>query len=158
MKLRKYTLEDLKSAIDSSFSARQVLEKLNVKAAGGNYETFHKAVKYFGLDISHFKGQGWNRGDKSGILKKYRKKYSMEEILVENSNYQSFKLKNRLYQEGYKDKKCECCGIAEWLDKPLSLELDHINGNKRDNRLENLRILCPNCHSQTDTWRGKNKS
>ena len=56
-----------------------------------------------------------------------------------------------------KEHKCESCGISEWLGKPLSLELDYINGDRYDNRLQNLRILCPNCHAQTDTYRGKNK-
>ena len=79
------------------------------------------------------------------------------EYLVENSVVQSFKLKGRLIAEGLKEHKCECCGITEWNGKPAPIELDHINGNHHDNRLENLRILCPNCHAQTDTYRGKNK-
>jgi heterodisulfide reductase subunit B len=59
--------------------------------------------------------------------------------------------------EGLKEHKCECCGIIEWNGKPAPIELDHINGNRRDNSLDNLRVLCPNCHAQTDTYRGKNK-
>lgn len=65
--------------------------------------------------------------------------------------------KEQLYRYGLKTEECEWCGLGpEWNGKPIVLELDHVNGNPRDNRLENLRILCPNCHSQTDTHCGKN--
>ena len=87
-------------------------------------------------------------------------KYSLEEILVENSDYTSTNhLKKRLLREQILEYKCALCGnTGEWNGKPLSLVLDHINGEHSDNRLENLRILCPNCHSQTDTFAGKNKN
>ena len=81
----------------------------------------------------------------------------IEEILVENSTYQSYKLKKRLIAEGIKKSVCESCGQSEWLEQPIPLELHHINGNNSDNRLENLRLLCPNCHALTDSYRGKNK-
>ena len=98
------------------------------------------------LDFSHFRISGY---DPSPI----------EELLTNDRKYTypSHKLKNRLLSEGLKEHKCECCGITEWNGKPAPIELDHINGNHHDNRLENLRILCPNCHAQTDTYRGKNK-
>lgn len=85
-------------------------------------------------------------------------KLTLEEILVENSTYaNSHRLKLRLIAEGYLEEKCSCCGIGnEWNGKPLSLQLDHENGNNSDNRIENLRILCPNCHSQTETYASKN--
>ena len=83
-------------------------------------------------------------------------KIPIEEILVENSTYQSAKLKKRLIDEGLKEERCELCGIGnEWNGRPLSLQLHHINGNHADNRIENLQILCPNCHSQTENYRGK---
>ena len=66
-------------------------------------------------------------------------------------------MKARLIKEGYIEYKCAICGIKDWLGQPLSLQLDHINGINDDHRLENLRLLCPNCHSQTDTYAGKNK-
>ncbi len=72
--------------------------------------------------------------------------------------YQTNKLRIRLFDENIKSKECENCRIREWNGKPISFECDHVNGNSKDHRLENLKILCPNCHSQTDTYRGKNKS
>ena len=82
---------------------------------------------------------------------------SLDEILVEDSSYDcTSSLKKRLFKEGVKEQKCECCGISEWLGKPIALELHHINGVHNDNRIENLQILCPNCHSQTNNYCGKN--
>ena len=146
-----YSEQDLREAVKKSTSIRQVLEKLDIVPAGGNYQTTNRRIKKLNIDISHFTGQAWNKGKVIGP------KRSVEEYLVENSVVQSFKLKGRLIAEGLKEHKCECCGITEWNGKPAPIELDHINGNHHDNRLENLRILCPNCHAQTDTYRGKNK-
>lgn len=82
---------------------------------------------------------------------------SLEEILKgKHPQYQTFKLKHRLYREGKKLNKCESCGIDSWKGQPIECELDHVNGDSSDHRLENLRILCPNCHSQTETFRAKN--
>ena len=84
-------------------------------------------------------------------------KQSIDDILVEDSNYQSSKLKKRLIEAGLKDNRCEICGnTGEWQDKPLTLQVHHINGNHRDNRIENLQILCPNCHTQTENYGTKN--
>jgi hypothetical protein len=157
MKLFKYTVEELKEACRTSGSLRQVLIKLNVKAAGGNYETLKKAIEYFKIDVTHFHGKGWNKGDHSGLLKKNRPFIPLDEILVDGRSYPSYKLKNRLLTNGLKEHKCEMCGITEWNGEKAPIELDHINGKRNDNRIENLRILCPNCHAQTPTYRGKNK-
>ena len=84
-------------------------------------------------------------------VKTILEKQPIEEILVEDSNYQSSKLKKRLIEAGLKEHKCEICGnTGEWQGKRLTLQVHHINGNHRDNRIENLQILCPNCHSQTN--------
>jgi hypothetical protein len=85
------------------------------------------------------------------------KKLPLEEILIEDSNYDSSKLKKRLIEAGLKEDRCEECGIGnEWNGKPLTLQVHHINGNHRDNRIGNLQILCPNCHSQTENYGSKN--
>ena len=85
------------------------------------------------------------------------RKMDLNDILSGNQpQYQSNKLRQRLLKEGVKEHKFEACGITEWLGHPAPLELDHIDGNRHNHKLENLRLLCPNCHSQTDTYRGKN--
>jgi Zn finger protein HypA/HybF involved in hydrogenase expression len=146
-----YTEEQLREAVKTSGSIRQVLQKLNIIAAGGNYQTTHRRISKLGIDTSHFHGQAWSRDKKLGP------KRPVEDYLKENTVVQSFRLRNRLISEGIKDHKCEECGITEWRGRPTPIELDHINGNHHDNRLENLRLLCPNCHALTDTYRGKNK-
>jgi hypothetical protein len=89
-------------------------------------------------------------------LKPLFSRIPLELILVENSTYTgSAHLKKRLIAEGILENRCQCCGISEWLGQPLSLHLHHVSGNNHDNRLSNLRLLCPNCHSQTDTYCGK---
>jgi|SRR3989344_872106 len=153
-KKRTWTEEQLKNAVKESFSYRQVLAKLNLREAGGNYEQVKNYIKEFSFSISHFKGRAWNKGLR-GIGKPH---IPIEEILVGYSTYQSFKLKNRLFKLGLKKMECEICSWAEKSkDGRLPLELDHINGNRHDNRIENLRILCPNCHSLQLTHRAKNR-
>ena len=151
---RKWSESQLNNAIKTSKSYRQVLHKLGLKEAGGNYQQIKKYIKEYSFDISHFTGKVWNKGLR-GIGKP---RLSLESILVKNSNYKSFKLKKRLFSAKLKLPKCEECGWAQKnSDGYLPLELDHINGNHMDNRLENLRILCPNCHSLKPNHRGRNK-
>ena len=98
-----------------------------------------------------------NQSGKGTIKKSPITKIKTEDILNGNyPDYQTFKLKNRLLQEGYKERKCECCGLSEWNGLPIPLELHHIDGNRNNHKLENLKILCSNCHAQTDTFRAKN--
>ena len=150
----KHTKEDYIKAAKNSFSIAQMCVELGVKPIGGNYQTIKNKIKEYNIDISHFTGRAWNQGKRYRIINKPK---SLEEILKENSPYQSFKLKERLLESGLKERKCECCNNTEWLGNPIPLELHHINGNHDDNRLENLQLLCPNCHSYTDNYRGKNK-
>ena len=152
MKKRSWAVDQLKDAVKNSFSYRQVLSKLGLREAGGNYEQIKKYIKEYDLNIKHFKGRGWNLGLR-GIGKPI---IPLEKILIKGSNFQSFKLKKRLFTEKLKLEYCEQCGWAKRTkDGYLPLEFDHINGDRRDNRLENLRILCPNCHSLTSNHRGR---
>lgn len=152
MRKRSWTREDLEKFVNNSYSYRQVLKKLRLRETGGNYVQIKKYIKEYKLNIQHFKGRGWNAG-MSGIGKPI---IPLEKILVKNSYFQSHKLKKRLFKVGLKPQYCEQCHWDKRTDDGyLPLELDHINGNRHDNRLENLRVLCPNCHSLTQNHRGR---
>jgi 5-methylcytosine-specific restriction endonuclease McrA len=151
---RSWTESQLIDAVIISKSYRSVITNLGLIPAGGNYVQVQTQIKLLKLDTSHFTGKGWNKG--TTYHTKSRPK--LTELLVLDSSVQSYKLKKRLYENGLKSPKCELCGWAQMTtDGRIPVELDHINGNHRDNRLENLRVLCPNCHSLQPTHRGKNK-
>lgn len=153
MRYTTYTKEELIAAVAECFSIASVLRKLNVMATGGNYRTVNRKISALGLDTSHFTGQGHLKGKRNPNVPKK----PLEEILVENSSYtSSYHLRNRLIAEGVFQRKCSCCNGAYWQGHPMPLELDHKNGNSRDNRKANLRLLCPNCHALTPNYRGKN--
>lgn len=154
MRKRSWNIEDLKKAVLSSTSYRQVLQKLTLVEAGGNYEQIKKYVHENNFPTSHFTGYAWSKG------KKIPKEpiIPLKDILVKQSNFQSHKLKKRLFLAGIKKQKCELCSWQKMSpDGRIPLELDHINGDRHDNRIENLRILCPNCHSLQSTHRGLNR-
>lgn len=140
------------SAVAQSRSVAQVLDLLGLRPAGGNYKTVQLRITQLGLDSSHFTRQAWNRGMKFGA----RPVRQLSEVLIVGSTYQSFKLRQRLVFEGLKEAQCEECLATTWNGRPVPLELEHVNGRNDDNRLENLKLLCPNCHAQTPTYRGKN--
>lgn len=153
---RKYTDEDLLRAIIDSKSWSQVITKLGLKAGGGTYAHLQRLATANGYDSSHFTGQAWNQGE---VRPWNTNKRPLQEYL-DGRPIGSHALKKRLWSEGLKEKACENegCGITEWLGEPAPLELDHIDGDRSNNKLSNLRILCANCHAMTDTYCGKNKS
>lgn len=153
-KKRKYTDEQFIETVKNNYSISACLKELGLKPTGGNYKLFHKRLVDLNIDHSHFTGQGHLKGKNHN----WTPKRKLEgDILTENSCYNSKSLRKRLIKEGYKKHICECCNNKKWNGKPIPLELDHINGINTDNRLENLRLICPNCHAQTETYRGKNK-
>lgn len=151
----KYTEEDLKKAVENSLSISDVCRKVNIRPVGGNYKTIKNKLKEFNIDYSHFTGQGWNVGDR---FRQVNITKPTIELLVENSTYSSYKLKNRLLKDGFKEHICECCKRTEWLGGIIPLELHHIDGDNTNNKLNNLMLLCPNCHTFTDNYRGKSKT
>jgi hypothetical protein len=149
--------EKLEEIVKSSQTITEVIKKLGLRAAGGNYKSIKKRLDNFEIDTSHFSP---DKIRKEKFLKMISEnKVELNEILKLNSSYNRGHLKNRLYNEGLKQRCCELCGQGEeWMGKKMSLILDHINGVHDDNRIENLRIVCPNCNATLDTHCSKNIS
>lgn len=149
----KYPKSKIEELVKSSTSKAQILEKLGLHRNGNNNNMIQKIIDVYDIDITHF---DYHRNRTNNINNFV--KYKLSDILVENSTYQSSSnLKKRLYKEGLKERKCEKCGQGElWNGEKMSLILDHINGVNNDNRIENLRIVCPNCNATLPTHAGKN--
>jgi hypothetical protein len=158
----KYSKEILAPIFESSKSFIEVKTKLGLSPHGGN-DGFKRYVKQYELDITHFTGQSWAKGrtkeDCKAIARTTQKitKHTVEKSLRDGIRIDSGTL-HRLLKETGREKICEVCQTGqEWCGTKLSLHIDHINGNSFDNRPENLRYLCPNCHSQTKNFGSKNK-
>lgn len=145
-----FTESELRAAVADSQSFSDVLRRLELRAAGGNHSTIKKYVARWAICTAHFDPAAWRRtaAPRNRVF---------DEILVEHSTYTNRRvLKKRLYAAGLKAPACELCGQGEvWRGKHMSLILDHLNGVHDDNRLENLRIVCPNCNATLDTHCGK---
>lgn len=150
-----WSKEKLTKTVKSNVSISGVLKEFGLSQYnGGNYRQFHKYVRLYNIDTSHFTGQAHLKGKSHN----WTKKIPLEDILVADSTYtHSSHLKKRLVENDLLEEKCLECGLTDhWNGKPITLQLDHINGDALDNRIDNLRFLCPNCHSQTPTFAGKN--
>lgn len=151
---KPYYEEDvLRKIILESNSYSDCFKKMGISNRPGNYDTIKKYIYQYKIDVTHF------YKEKSEGMIKYMKsiKKPMSELLVENSSFSRQHLKERLFEENIKINVCEICGQGDnWMGKKISLILDHINGINNDNRLENLRIVCPNCNASLETHcRGK---
>lgn len=136
MSYRAYTDLEFIEAVRTSKSIAEVLRKINMKAAGGNYHTAHKKILQLELDTTHFTGQLWSKDVKLKDYPDYKKIESCKKHLITE-----------------RGRKCECCTLAIWNNKDIPIEVHHIDGNRFNNNSTNLQLLCPNCHAQTDNYR-----
>ena len=154
--MAKYNKNNIQEAVSHSLSLSDMARYFGIKPTGGTLGWFRKLTERFEIDTSHFVGYAHAKGKVSG------QKKSAKELLLKTGKMQhGWKLKRSLLEIG-RDYWCEICREfcrkdIEWNNKPLNLVVDHINGDNTDHRPSNLRFLCPNCHSQTDTFAGKNK-
>jgi hypothetical protein len=145
------TKAQIAEAVRISRSIAGALRHLGLRVAGANYETIKRAVAELGLDTTHWTGQGHRRGSTEPIVKAR----PLELVLVRGTRPHS-KLRRRLIRAGLLAPLCDDCKLAEWRGGPIPLELDHKDGDRSNNELGNLRLLCPNCHALTPTYRGRN--
>lgn len=135
-KYRNYTDDDIIKYAKEVFSLAGLLKKLDLKPVGGNYANMKRNLQRLNIDTSHWTAQGWNAGKQLKDWSQYTRVAHLKKHLIKIRGHQ-----------------CECCKNTDWLDKPIKLEVHHISGDRTDNSLNNLQLLCPNCHSFTDTWR-----
>lgn len=143
--------EEFKELVKKSSSIGQILQYFNLTNKGGNSNTVKRRIFQEKIDMSHIAlGKGSNKG------KRFAPKKSDIEFFCENSTTNRRHIKNRIIKNNLIKHECSACGLKDvWNNKKLTLQLEHKNGVSNDNRLENLTFLCPNCHSQTDTFSGK---
>lgn len=157
--MQRYTKEWLEELCAESFSYAEVLRKAGRKQGGGAQDTLKRKIAEYGIDVSHFTGQGWNGHSNTTTKSGSKEKYQLEEVFCKNSPVTQKVLRGYVERHNILEYKCVNCGCdGNWQGGEISLEIDHENGDNTDNTVENLRYLCPNCHALTDTYRGKNKA
>jgi hypothetical protein len=144
----RYTKETLSEAIASSQTWAEACRKVGVKPATGAQTYLKKKADFWSIDSSHFLGRSWDKG----LLRPATWKSIDRYLALDGPHISSGKLKAKLLRAKILSPKCSMCLLETWMGQPIPIELDHINGNNSDNRIENLRIVCPNCHSQTSTY------
>lgn len=133
---RLYSKEDVINKAKEVKSIAGLLKALGIEPKGGNYNSIKKLLQKLNVDTSHWTGQGWNKDQQLKDWSQYNRVESLRpHLLKERGN------------------KCEVCNNTHWLDKEIKLEIHHVDGDRTNNELNNLQLLCPNCHSFTDTWR-----
>ncbi|WP_329340202.1 HNH endonuclease [Streptomyces sp. NBC_01352] len=153
----KWTREILEPTVAASSSVNEVLRRLGLDVVGGHHTHISRRIKAYGINTSHF-----TPAVRTERQRHNQRRRTAEEILTEDMSAHAMRVpSNRLKRamgEMGMEERCALCGIeGVWLGEPLPLEVDHIDGNWRNNRIENLRLLCPNCHSTTDSYRGRGK-
>lgn len=143
---RRWTDEQLVAAVKTSTSAREVLDKLGLAVSGSMARTVKLHIVRLKLDTAH-----WINVPNPARIQ-FGNKAPLDAVLVENSPWSNRYIRRRIVGENIIPYACSVCGLSQWNNDAITLQLDHVNGNRKDNRLENLRFLCPNCHSQTVTW------
>lgn len=144
-KWRKFSNEELAQIVNESRSFREIAGKLGyAKDGGGTITSIKNMCRELNLDTTHLLGQSWNKEN-----------YDYELFTINSVKKNGITTLNPLIK--LRGRQCECCHNTEWLNQPINLEIHHLNGDRTDNRLENLQLLCPNCHSYTENWRGRGK-
>ncbi len=137
---RKYSNEDIKKAASEVKSIAGLLKKLGLQAAGGNYAHMKRKLQKLNIDCHHWTGQAWSKGEQLKDWSQYTRASRLKPHLIKKRGHQ-----------------CERCGRKNWQGETITLEVHHVNGNHPDNREENLKLYCPNCHALTPTWRRQKK-
>lgn len=145
--------EELRRAVAASDGYASVARLVGLGDSAAAQRRAKSLIIRAGLDTGHFRGQGWKRG--AGLVGGTVAE-PLTSVLVQGRRVSTSKLRVRLINEGFLLPECAACARTQWEGGPIPLELDHVNGDRLDNRLENLRLLCPNCHATTDTYRGRN--
>lgn len=145
-KWQKFSKDEISKIVKNSTSYSEIAQKLGYKpdkiGSGKVINTTKAAIRFYGIDDSHIRKLGWNK-----------EVFNIERFKENTPLKASNSFNYLVYLKGY---KCECCGNFEWLGKPIQLEVHHIDGDNTNNKIENLQLLCPNCHSMTENWTGRN--
>lgn len=137
----KFSKEELEQFVKDSYSYAQVCEKVGYVGGSGT-KLIKEMIDFYQFDTSHFKGQGWNKNN-----------FDYDRFRYGNNIKAAAAIDAIVYLRGH---RCEQCQLEMWLDNPIPLEVHHKDGDKLNNELDNLQLLCPNCHALTSNWRGHN--